>query len=309
MPHKRFAVACAALAALAAAPVLAHPHPDAEAGQAEPASGEKFVRFVEEPDGDGGTLETAVVRYANDAGQRVDLIGAVHIADRAYFHALNRRFQDYDALLYEMVKPEGAAPPMPGRKAGADQSMIANLQLLTKQALELDYQLDGVDYQAENFVHADLDAETFTRLQIERDETFLDLLLRSLLNPPEVDPDQPQLTLVDLMNAFQAPDRARQLKLLMAGQMRQIDQMLELFDGGDGEGSVIIDERNKAAFEVLDEQLADGAEDVGVFYGAAHLPDMERRLIERGFEQVGEPAYLIAWDMTARRRRPREAGR
>ena len=37
---------------------------------------------------------------------------------------------------------------------------------------------------------------------------------------------------------------------------------------------------------------------MGVFYGAAHLTGIEKLLEERGFEQVGEPVYLTAWDMT-----------
>ena len=294
----------AALAALIAAlPAFAHPHPEVgeveEPGQELPekSPGEKFLRFEEGKRGQGGTLETSITTYENAAGQRVDLIGAVHIADRQYFHDLNRRFAGYDALLYEMVKPEGAAAPKPGRKMGADQPMVANLQLAMKNALELDYQLDGIDYQAPNFVHADMDAATFMQMQDDRGEGMLDMILKSILNPPEVDPDAPQLGLVDIINAMQAPDRARQLKLLMAGQMSQMDQMLQMLDGPDG--SVIVTERNKVAMKVLDEQLEGGAEDVGIFYGAAHLPDLEQRLVARGFEQVGEPEFLIAWDLTA----------
>ncbi|MEM6313496.1 MAG: hypothetical protein AAF743_05390, partial [Planctomycetota bacterium] len=60
------------------------------------ADGEKFLRF--EPIGNGGELQTSIVSYRNDAGQTVDLIGAVHIGDTAYFQTLNDRFADYDAL-------------------------------------------------------------------------------------------------------------------------------------------------------------------------------------------------------------------
>jgi len=73
--------------------------------------------------------------------------------------------------------------------------------------------------------------------------------------------------------------------------------MLESFSGGDGK-SVILDERNEAAIKVLDERLNKGEKKLGVFYGAAHLKGMEELLEERGFRQVGEPEWLIAWDMT-----------
>src|SRR4051812_9115048 len=76
------------------------------AGQQE---GQKFLRFVEEKD--GGRLETATATYKNDKGQTVHLIAAVHIADTGYFASLNKVFEGYDALLYEMVKPKDMGAP------------------------------------------------------------------------------------------------------------------------------------------------------------------------------------------------------
>ncbi|MEM6561489.1 MAG: hypothetical protein AAF656_08490, partial [Planctomycetota bacterium] len=107
-----------------------------------------------------------------------------------------------------------------------------------------------------------------------------------------------QLDFMEVLEAMQAPDRARRLKLIFAKQLRQMDQMTSLFDGPNG--SVIIHERNKVAFEVLDKQLDNDVDNIGIFYGAAHLPHMEELLLERGFRQVGEPEYITAWDMTAR---------
>ncbi len=39
-------------------------------------------------------------------GLEVDLIGAIHIADKSYYDTLNESFKGYDALLYEMVGSE-----------------------------------------------------------------------------------------------------------------------------------------------------------------------------------------------------------
>src|SRR5437868_5697584 len=66
---------------------------------APPAS--DFVRFRE--DAKGAQLQTAIVTYRNAEGVVVDLIGAIHIGDKAYYDALNRRFTTYEELLYEMV--------------------------------------------------------------------------------------------------------------------------------------------------------------------------------------------------------------
>ena len=52
-------------------------------------------------------LETAIVRFRDKSqGLTVDLVGAIHIADKAYYDALNRRFKTYEAVLYELVARE-----------------------------------------------------------------------------------------------------------------------------------------------------------------------------------------------------------
>ena len=46
--------------------------------------------------------------------------------------------------------------------------------------------------------------------------------------------------------------------------------------------------------EVLDREIAKGGKKIGVFYGAAHFPDMEKRLLEKGFVRV-KSQWLTAW--------------
>ncbi|MDZ4286552.1 MAG: hypothetical protein U0984_01260, partial [Prosthecobacter sp.] len=60
-----------------------------------------FIRFVE--DAKGAALQTGIGSYLSPEGAIVDLVGAVHIADKVYFDALNARFKSYDAVLYELV--------------------------------------------------------------------------------------------------------------------------------------------------------------------------------------------------------------
>lgn len=280
--------------------------PAARAEQPAPATGSNFLRFVDDGRG-GGRLESSIVRYRNADGVVVDLIGAVHIGEKSYFAALSRRFDDYDALLYEMVKPvdalaPGADPttrPAPGSTRQPMLRAVGGLQRFMKQTLRLSFQLEEIDYARANFVHADLDAETFARLQDERGESMVVLLLRAIIegarNPALVD-NQP--TLPELLAALGAPDRDRQLKLLLARQLGDLDAMGSLLEGKDG--SVILTERNRRAVEVLDRQIADGKRRLGIFFGAAHLKGIERMLHDRGFKQQGDPDWLTAWDMTAR---------
>lgn len=296
-PAGRFLAFLAAAALLvwtgAAGTAPASQRPAAAFQDAAEAKPSQFIRFEDKPGG-GGVLQTNIVPYVNDEGVRVDLIGAVHVGDHAYYELLNERFRQYDSLLYEMVKPSEAEGVR--RDAGPGLGLIGTLQQAMKTILELEYQLSAVDYRAENFVHADMDLETFTRRQQEKGEGFLEMMIRQMLNDMTrpVDPDHQPPSLVEIMDALAAPDRARRLKLLFAEELSRPEQMMKLF----GEESVILDERNDAAFEVLDERIEAGDRRLGIFYGAAHLPDMEEMLRERGFHREGEIEWLTAWDMT-----------
>lgn len=272
----------------------AQPAPATAASQDQAEADEsQFIRFQEKAGG-GGVLQTNIVPYVNDEGVRVDLIGAVHVGDHAYYELLNERFRQYDSLLYEMVKPSEAQGVR--QDAGPGLGLIGMLQQAMKTILELEHQVAAIDYRAENFVHADMDLETFMRRQAEKGEGFLEMMLRQMLNDMTrpVDPDHQPPSLVEILDALEAPDRARRLKLLFAEELSRPEQMMKLF----GEESVILDERNDAAFEVLDERIEAGDRRLGVFYGAAHLPDMAEMLKERGFGREGEIEWLSAWDMT-----------
>ena len=62
-----------------------------------------FIRIRE--DDQATRLQTAYFGYEKD-GVRVDLIGAIHIADKRYYEFLNKSFECYNALLFEMVGGE-----------------------------------------------------------------------------------------------------------------------------------------------------------------------------------------------------------
>lgn len=268
----------------------------AEEKQAAPEA-QKFLRFVEDGK-DGGKLEVAVATYKNDQGVKVQLIGAVHIADPGYYESLNKLFEGYDALLYEMVKPKDMGAPGRGGAQANGISFVHILQKGLKTFLDLDYQLDGIDYTRKNFVHADLTAEEFNRMQDERGESIFGLMLQQMMKElmkgdngktQDLDPMQ-------LLAALSSEDGARQLKLILAKQFENMDEMVAGLEGPNG--SVLVTERNKAALKVLKEQMALGKKNLGIFYGAAHMKDMEKRMMdEMGFKRTGVE-WRVAWDLS-----------
>lgn len=272
----------------------------------EPA---KYVRYAD--DGQtGGKLETAAVTYRNADGATVRLVAAIHIGEHSYFDNLNKSFENDDAVLYELVKDKDARLPKPGEPRKQDENAKANpigdFQRMLKDVLNLDFQLDVIDYTKPNFVHADLDRETFEKMQAERGESFATLMLKQLMNAMN-DPkafeaaagEQPSLK--DLVKTLTRPDGERQVKIFIAKQMDQMEDMAAGLDGPDG--SVILTERNKAAMKALSDTLAGGKKHVSVFYGAAHMPDLAKRLGAMGFEPVAIE-WNAAWDLSIRPDQP-----
>jgi hypothetical protein len=262
----------------------------------------EFLRFVDNGSA-GGRLETADVAYRNADGVTVHLVAAVHIGEREYFEGLNQSFKLRDAVLYEMVKPKDQPAPEHGQQS---TSSISQFQRMLKDQLDLEFQLDVIDYSAPNFIHADLDAETFQKMQDERGESMMMLMLKQMWQQmskpqPETSDEDSEKQLEDLVRVFTRPDSSRQLKLLLAKNLAQMEE------GGMGldvmGGTVILTERNNAAIKTLKNTLKDGKKDIAIFYGAAHMPELSKHLTDMGFKPVASE-WRMAWDLTIRAEEP-----
>lgn len=266
---------------------------------AEPSATEPtdFIRFVEDESGD--SLQTALVRYKRDDGVQVDLIGAVHVADRAYFDELNRRFTAYEAVLYELI-----GGPHPGKdqpRAGAADERLAwlgQLQESVRRSLELEGQLECVDYGAANFVHADLTTEAFFASQQERQESFFSLWLRALQAQKATAGDRPQPGLAALLRILFSGDSATEMKRLIGREFDSLEPVLAGVEAGGG--TTLVGERNRHALEVMAREVKNGRRKLAIFYGAAHLPDLETRLLALGFRRE-RIDYLKAWHLPLRK--------
>ena len=122
-----------------------------------------FIRFNETEF--KAALETASAQYINDDGVEVELIGAVHIADKEYYQDLNTQIEKYDSLLYEMVGGDPDKPLTKEDLAANKKNPMRFFQLLIGGMMKLDFQLDHIDYTAKNFIHADMTMETFQKWQ------------------------------------------------------------------------------------------------------------------------------------------------
>jgi len=251
----------------------------------------QFARIVKDSQGRSSALQTAVVTYVPRGRPdelSVDLVSAIHIADKSYYDELNSRFQTYDVLLYELVMPEGGAV---SQQPSNGKGFLSSAQLMLGNFLDLSFQLDQVDYSAANFVHADLSPRELQQSMIERNETLYDYFWRLYFAAMQDYASDPLG--VDDLATLLTSGNGYDIKTVLAYELVKISKAGDILAGESG--SAVISGRNERALEVLRLQIASRNKRIGIFYGAAHLPDMERRLrSEFGFIRH-KTVWIDAW--------------
>ena len=294
-----------------AAPALAEARSEAKSeAKSEPALGTKWVRLKHDEKENLLALEVAIVRYvpqkvARKMGKNgnyrkapvyVDLVSAIHVGDRKYYERLNKRFRNYDAVLYELVAPKGRV--VERGRGTPNTHPLGALQNGMKSMLELEHQLEIVDYTRPNFIHADLTPEEFSKSMSDRDESFIQMYFRMAGQAVALQSEQAakgESADIDFMTALFAEDRPRRLKMAFAKQFESMESLLTSISGP--KGSTLITVRNQRALEVLREEQDRGKRRISIFYGAGHLVDMHERLVkEFGLVPVASQ-WLEAWDL------------
>lgn len=261
---------------------------------------ESFIRIVRSERGTPVAMETSVAHFTNgkqdDKRIDVDLVSAIHVGDKKYYERLNEIFQSYDALLYELVAPEGTTPA--DRPADADSHPVALMQNGLKDLLNLDHQLAIIDYEKPNFIHADMSPDEFAKAMQDRGESFMTLFFRMAIEGMKVQqqnggPSEGED--LRMLMALMSPNRPLALKRILADQFSQLETISAGLDGPSG--SAIVTDRNKRALHVLRQSIDDGKRKIGIFYGAAHMADMQKHLIKDFGLARTSTEWLVAWDM------------
>ncbi len=260
---------------------------------------QQFLRIKKDENETPQSLQLANVRYIPESsipeGISVDLISVVHIADKQYYEKLNKEFKDYDVVLYELVAEEGTR--VSDKDKGKGKGMLHSIQNGLKNALGLSFQLDEVDYSPENFVHADISPDDFTKSMEDRGESFFAMFLRMWLVGLQQQATNPNaITNMDLIMALVAPDSKKELKILAAHQFLDMEPMMNALEGENG--STIISERNLKALKVLRKEIEKGHKKFAIFYGAAHMPEMARVMMQEFKLKKDSVRWLDAWDLS-----------
>ena len=278
----------ALLVLLFLAPTLAATEPNPESS---------FLRIQRDQSRAPVALQTVIAKYVPASGAKgveIDLVAVVHIGEKAYYERLNKEFEKYDTVLYELVAPEGIKPPKSGEQKS--DNPLAMLQQGMKFFLRLEHQLEVVDYGKANFIHADLSLDGLRKAMKDRGEDEMIVILKvfaELMQKMREGADKPGL---------QAPDINLLELLLNPSKLKRIfaEQLVEA--GGDaGFGrtfnQLVVIDRNKACLDVLKQQLKAGKKKIAIFYGAAHMPDFDKRLKDEVGVKRTTNEWIDAWSL------------
>jgi hypothetical protein len=263
-----------------------------------------FMRLRRDAHNRPVALETATGHYVSTQGKpaTVDLIGAIHVGDAKYYRQLNERFRDYDKVLFELVMPEGQS--LKGIGEHRSNHPIGMFQQSLPSILDLDYQLKAIDYTAKNFEHADLSPDEMAAAIRKRGDNgasigikvFFDMLNQAnRMSEAASKKGANEFADLQMISALFDPNRPLALKKIFAEQMDLI--------GGLGTGlgatldTILVADRNGAAMKVLKKEIDKGTRKIAIFYGAAHMPDFDRRLTEELKLKRESMSWDTAWDL------------
>ena len=260
------------------------------------ASDTTFTRVDTNEQSQPRALQLAIVTYTPENGSSdlsVDLVGAIHIGDSSYYAELNERFQEYDALLYELVAPEDA---LVTERVAERKGFISSAQIGMTKLLGLSFQLDEIRYDQPNFVHADLTPSELRQSMDDRGESLYVYFWRIFFaSIDEYAKDPLGLRDWEMLSAMLSSDEGASFKIMIAYEMTNIEQVQDIL--GEDSGTAVIGARNQRAIDVLRREIRSGASRLGIFYGVAHMPDLEARLLDQLGLVYKKTTWVDAWQL------------
>ena len=285
-----------------------------------------YLRATDDKDG-GRILQVAsrTLVSPKEDGPHVTLLGVSHLGDSAYYEKIQKRL---DAVLFEGVGFGDQGPPK--KKEEAEPSAVSELQLSLARSMGLVFQMEAIRYDRAHFRNSDISPEALlVRLQggplkfpgkgkgglAEKDGTTGNVekgnfqsreLMKALSGNSFV------FNFLGKALSFfgKDPKFRAMMKLAIVEMLGAIEGDVTRLAKASGPGMekfmrVLLEDRNAIVFRDLRKVLKgkNPPDSIVVFYGAAHMPDLENRLVKKlGFRPDGNE-WLAAFGVN-----PKKAG-
>ncbi|MBN9503014.1 MAG: hypothetical protein BGO01_11085 [Armatimonadetes bacterium 55-13] len=234
-------------------------------------------------------MRTGAHKFTAEGKPDVWLVGAMHVGNKQYYKDIQTLLDSQDTVLFEGVRPGKNAPKTPP-PAKTDANAPKPIYKVLSDALGLEFQLTEIKYDRPGWVNSDLSMDDLDRINKEKGggkPTGFDTVKQLL------DPNSPMAGMLTTMLSTATPGVKEALKLIIvkkvaAGETPGLDSTTQ---------DVILHARNDAALEVFDKTVKkeNPPKSIGIFYGAMHMPGIEKTLVEKyGYKQTDAKWFLAA---------------
>lgn len=215
-------------------------------------------------------MQTAAQKFMAPGKPDVWLVGVVHIGEKEYYANLLKHLDEQSVVLFEGVKPSAKAPAKP-----ADNTPQTPIYKALSDALKLEFQSTQINTQRPNWVNSDLSWDDLDKLNKEKNAGKPNSFdqVKQLLDPTSAMGKM-------LVNVLQTatPGMKEGIKMILvknvaSGKGPAMDKAMQ---------EIIIDARNKSVMDTFAKTIkANPPKSVGIFWGAAHMPGLEKDLAKQ----------------------------
>lgn len=278
------------------------------------ASGEPapYLRAMDDKEG-GRILQVAARTLVSPEkdGRKVTLLGVSHLGDAAYYEKIQQKLDAADLVLFEGVGFDKKTQ----NKKEVEPSAVSELQISLARSMGLVFQMEAIRYDRPHFRNSDISPEALiTRLQggplkapgkggpATKEEGATSEAEKGNLQSKEFIKALSGNSFVfnflgKTLSFFgKNPQFRGMMKLAMVETLGSVGgdvSRLAKASGPDMEKfmKVLLEDRNSIVFRDLRRVLKrkNAPKSIVVFYGAAHMPDLENQLVSKlGFQTAGD---------------------
>ncbi len=250
-----------------------------------------------------GSLQTAIYSLEHpESFVRIKLVGLIHVGDAKYYKTILKLMNDMDYVFYEGIRVDQSVSlpfsfnfvsqnSIPSKKGIQN---IINFQSEFAKYFNLVEQADYLKPKP-NWINADVNffdfIEILKNLNISLEQLSRTLTLESKVSL-EQDISPEDLVQVEDTRAIILMKYKRRMAKYLVKSAKELcyDENMKI------PREAIIIERNKIALEYMDDKLRSNLPlELGVLYGAAHLPNFLEVLQEKYKFQIQSIIWVDAW--------------
>lgn len=318
--HNSFVLGVLAITSVLPVPAFARvPHVALPGAASVTKAQERYIKALLGLNDTVASAQTAIRHFTpiHGNGPSVYLVAAIHIGEKSYYKQIQQFLDKQDVVLYEGVKvSRGAAKTKSVRTAGSPTSGAAKrpvgIQKKLSDALNLQFQMEGIHYDRPQFRNSDLDWDSMNALATKAGpdtRKLLDELQHSVSGGPNVTRTDQILDKVLSLSAS-TPFLATMLRRLLVtalcdpAKLRAMAGLKPeesgLPDSAEKLDSIIVNERNKVVLADLklllktSKKAPKPTRSIAVFYGAAHMKDIEQHLVSDLGYRTAEVQWITA---------------